>query len=60
MQLDALNKNTKWYDATQLELQVMTDYKVFKDNGYDIPQGYKGITVNIILMSSMMAGIKLD
>ena len=48
LKIDKLNNNTKWQDAVQLKLKVMDDYKVFTDNGFNIPEGYKCITVNII------------
>jgi len=48
LNIDKLNTNTKWQDATQLELKVMDDYEVFTDNGFTIPEGYKCIPVNII------------
>ena len=31
--LDKKNGNTKWSDAHKLEMDVMDDYKVFKDYG---------------------------
>jgi len=33
LELDKANGNTKWYDATQLELSQIHDYGVFKDGG---------------------------
>jgi len=49
MELDKRNGNTKWYDATSLEMQVMDDYQVFKDTGSKTPpQDYKLITINIL------------
>ena len=48
LKIDKLNTNTKWQEATHLELKVMDDYEVFTDNGFTIPEGYKCITVNII------------
>jgi len=48
LKIDKLNNNTKWQDAVQLKLKVMDNYKVFTDNRFNIPEGYKCITVNII------------
>ena len=48
LKIDKLNNNTKWQDAVQLKLKVIDDYKVLTDNGFNIPEGYKCITVNII------------
>ena len=30
MQFDSENKNSKWYDAIKLEMESMSEYKVFK------------------------------
>ena len=48
--LDKINGNTKWADAHGLEMDVMEDYKVFKDygTGPDPPEGYKQIKVRMI------------
>ena len=50
MELDEQNGNTRWADATTLEMQLMTDYSVFKDMGLDapVPQGYKNIKVHLV------------
>ncbi|HEY9709872.1 MAG TPA: reverse transcriptase domain-containing protein, partial [Oculatellaceae cyanobacterium] len=50
MQLDKHNGNTKWEEATKLELQLMDSYKVFTDKGLNAspPQGYKIIRVHFI------------
>ena len=31
MQIDTENKNSRWYDAIQLEMESMLEYKVFKN-----------------------------
>ena len=48
--LDADNKNTKWQDATKLEMQHMNGFKVFKDLGIygKTPEGYKQIHVHLV------------
>ena len=33
LELDKLNGNNRWYDATKKELDQINDYKVFKDDG---------------------------
>ena len=50
MQLDAANKNTKWADATQVEMDMMEKYSVFVDKGASspVPPGYKKIRVHLI------------
>jgi hypothetical protein len=50
MELDSQNKSSKWADATQLELDLMDSYNVFKDHGPDAstPEGYKVIRVHLI------------
>ena len=50
IQLDQRNGNTKWADATKLEMDLMKKYHVFKDQGKDtaIPTGYKRIRVHLI------------
>ena len=30
MQFESENKNSKWYDAIKLEMESMSEYKVFK------------------------------
>ena len=48
--IDKRNGNTKWQDATALELESMAAYDVFKDYGHQSvsPQGYKKIRVHLI------------
>ena len=50
MELDQRNGNTKWADATRLEMELMHSYKVFEDKGLNapIPEGYKRIKVHLI------------
>jgi hypothetical protein len=50
MELDKHNGNTKWTDATKLELELMDSYNVFKDHGTSnpAPEGYKTIRVHLI------------
>src|SRR6476661_3733243 len=50
VEIDEQNGNTKWQDATKLELASMEAYQVFKDQGYkaDPPPGYKVIRVHLI------------
>ena len=45
VEIDQRNDNTKWQDATKLELESMEAYKVFKDHGHgaEAPTGYKVI-----------------
>ena len=33
LQLDEQNGNSKWYDATKLEMDQINEYKVFQDHG---------------------------
>ena len=33
LQLDEQNGNSKWYDATKLEMNQINEYKVFQDHG---------------------------
>jgi hypothetical protein len=49
-QIDQHNGNTKWQDATKLELESMEAFQVFKDCGYkaEPPPGYKVIHVHLI------------
>ena len=70
MQFDSENKNSKWYDAIKLEMESMLEYKVFKEWDKAIldkhkkvmnpPKGYHRIKVHLVLLSSLMADIKLD
>lgn len=50
MEMDDCNGSQKWADATQLELDLMDSYSVFKDQGPDasVPEGYKVIRVHLI------------
>ena len=49
-ELDKKNGNTKWQDATDLELQQLDTYKVFNNLGKRSqgPKGYKKIRVHLI------------
>ena len=46
--LDKRNGNTKWQDATKLELDQQDDYSTFKDVGDTPPKGYKKIRVHLV------------
>ena len=59
LQLDEQNGNSKWYDATKLEMDQINDYKVFQDHGKaqidpksrkvsNAPDGYQKIRVHLI------------
>ena len=59
LQLDEQNGNSKWYDATKLEMDQINEYKAFQDHGkaqYDpksrkvsnAPNGYQKIRVHLI------------
>ena len=59
LQLDEHNGNSKWYDATKLEMDQINEYKVLQDHGkaqYDpksrkvsnAPNGYQKIKVHLI------------
>jgi len=52
MRLDRLNGNTKWSDATKLELKQIDDYESFLDLGHKSrvrpPEGYKRIRVHLV------------
>ncbi len=50
MKLDEKNGNTKWKDATNLEMQHILGYKVFKDMGigHVMPDEYKKIRVRLV------------
>ena len=71
LQLDEQNGNSKWYDATKLEMDQIKQYKVCQDHGkaqydpksrrYRMPQmdtRKSGSTSS--LLSNMMADTKLD
>ena len=60
LELDKLNGNSRWYDATKKELDQINKYKVFIDHGrakYDpkskritnAPEGYQKIMVHLVL-----------
>ena len=52
VQFDKRNGNTKWQDASQLELNQINEYEVFIDAGHHtkakIPSGYKKIRVHFV------------
>ena len=58
MQFDSENKNSKWYDAIKLEMESMSEYKVFKrwdkaiiDKHKKVtnpPKGYHRIKVHLV------------
>ena len=59
LQLDEQNGNSKWYDATKLEMDQINEYKVFQDHGKaqidpksrkvsNAPNGYQKIRVHLI------------
>ena len=52
MRLDKIAGNSKWQEATNLELKQIDDYQVFEDKGHKstakLPEGYKKIRVHII------------
>ena len=58
MQFDTENKNSKWYDAIQLEMETMLEYKVFKKwdkaildkhkKVMNTPKGYHNIKVYLV------------
>ena len=61
LQLDEQNGNSKWYDATKLEMGQINEFKVFQDHGkakYDpksrkvsnAPNGYLKIMVHLIFV----------
>ena len=71
LQLDEQNGNSKWYDATKLEMDQINEYKVFQDHGkaqYDpksrkvsnAPNGYQKSGSTSSLLSNMMADARLD
>ena len=43
MELDSINKNTRWKDSVTLEMDSHKSYDTFHDKGkdYKIPEGYK-------------------
>ena len=70
IQFDSENNNSKWYDTIMFEMESMSEYKVFAkwdtailDKNKKVknpPKGYHGIKVHLVLLSSLMADIKLD
>ena len=70
MQFESENKNSKWNDAIKSETESMLEYKELKkwdkaildnhNNVINSPKGYHRIKVHLVLLSSMMADIKLD
>ena len=46
--LDKRNGNSKWIEATQLEMAQLDDYSTFKDVGKNIPNGFKKIRVHLV------------
>ena len=50
LRLDRLNGNTKWQDASRIEMEQLAEYQTFKDVGYKhpIPYGYKKIRVHLV------------
>ena len=60
LQLDEQNGNSKWYDATKLEMDQINESKVFQDHGKakidpklrkvsNTPEGYQKIRVHLII-----------
>ena len=50
LRLDRLNGNTKWQDATKIEMEQLMDYNVFIDKGIGaaIPKDYQRIRVHLV------------
>ncbi|CAJ1953823.1 unnamed protein product [Cylindrotheca closterium] len=50
LRLDKLHGNTKWQDATKVEMDQLAKYKVFIDlgRGTPIPKGYQKIRVHLV------------
>ncbi len=48
MRLDKLNGITKWKEAIDYEIDCMSDYEVFKDNGQKVPHDHKKIRVHLV------------
>ena len=46
--LDNRNGNSRWQDATKLELGQQDDYSTFRDVGDTPPKGYKKIRVHLV------------
>ena len=70
MQFHSENKSSKWNDAIKSETESMLEYKELKkwdkatldnrNNVMNSPKGYHRIKVHLVLLSSLMADIKLD
>ena len=60
LESDARNKNTKWADATALEMQQLKEYSTFINKGtyatHKIPEDFNGSRYILYLQSSMMKG----
>ena len=65
LELDKINGNSRWYDATKKELDLINKYQVFIDHGiakYDpkskrimnAPQGYQKIKLHLVLHVTMI------
>ena len=61
LQLDEQNRNSKWYDATKLEMDQINEHKVFQDHRKaqfdpksskvsNTPNGYQKIRVHVIFV----------
>ena len=58
LELDKKNGNSKWYDATQVELNQIKEYQVFEDYGKakfenhkkisNAPKGHQKIRVHLV------------
>jgi len=49
LKLDEHNGNTRWQDATALEMAQLFDYDTFHDYGIDVtPEGYKKICTHLV------------
>ena len=48
IRLDRINGNTRWQDATKLEMGQLDDYNTFQDVGKIKPKGYKQIKVHLV------------
>ena len=70
LELNKLNGNNRWYDATKTEMDNINGYQVFKNHGkakYDpkskqitkAAQGYQKIKVHLVLHATMMGATKV-
>ena len=68
LQLEEQSGNSKWYDATKLEMDQINEYKVFQDHGKakigpklrkvsNVPEGYQKIRVHLIFAVKHVVGI---